>query len=85
MAIKFEELKQYIARNIRLSICFEDGHYHDYLMKSDIPDKKYDDLYVFGVGMTDVEFSRDIYIDSKEIQPKVLCPKMIHWSRQLRL
>lgn len=37
MAIQFKELRKYLARNIRLSICFEDGHYHDYLMISDIP------------------------------------------------
>ena len=24
MAIKFEELRKYVARNVRLSICFED-------------------------------------------------------------
>ena len=29
MAIKFEELRKYVARNVRLSICFEDGYYHD--------------------------------------------------------
>ena len=29
MAIKFEELRKYIAHNVRLSICFEDGYYHD--------------------------------------------------------
>lgn len=38
MAIKFEELRKYVARNVRLSICFEDGYYHDYLMMSDIPE-----------------------------------------------
>ena len=27
MAIKFEELRKYVARNVRLSICFEDGYY----------------------------------------------------------
>ena len=37
MAIQFKELRKYLARNIRLSICFEDGHYHDYLMISDSP------------------------------------------------
>jgi len=61
MAIQFKEIRQYLARNARLSICFEDGFYHDYLMISDIPPEKYSDLYVFGVGMIDVEFSKDIY------------------------
>lgn len=39
MAIQFKELRKYLARNIRVSICFEDGHYHDYLMISDIPEE----------------------------------------------
>lgn len=66
MAIKFEEVKRYLARNVRLSICFEDGYYHDYLMVSDIPDSKYDRLYVYGIGMIDVEFSRDVYSKPQE-------------------
>lgn len=66
MAIKFEEIKKYLARNVRLSICFEDGHYHDYLMVSDIPDSKYDRLYVYGIGMIDVEFSMDVYSEPRE-------------------
>ena len=53
MAIKFEELRKYIARNVRLSICFEDGYYHDYLMMSDIPEQKYAGFFTYGVGMVD--------------------------------
>lgn len=68
MAIKFEEVKRYLARNVRLSICFEGGYYHDYLMVSDIPDSKYDRLYVYGIGMTDVEFSLDVYVNPQEPQ-----------------
>lgn len=45
MAIQFKEIRQYLARNARLSICFEDGYYQDYLMVSDIPTEKYKDLY----------------------------------------
>ena len=47
MAIKFEELRKYVARNVRLSICFEDGYYHDYLMMSDIPEQKYAGFYIY--------------------------------------
>ena len=61
MAIGFKEIKKYIARNVRISMCFKEGYYDDYLMISDIPKGKYDDLYVYGVGMIDVEFSRDVY------------------------
>ena len=66
MAITFEEIKQYLARNVRLSICFEDGHYHNYLIVSDIPDQKYERLYVYGIGMVDVEFPKDIYTNPQE-------------------
>lgn len=61
MAITFRELKSYISRTVRISICFEDGHYDNYTMISDIVDDRYDDLYVFGVGMVDVEFPNDVY------------------------
>ena len=47
MAIQFNELRQYLARNVRLSICFEDGYYHNYLMISDVPAEKYKNLYVW--------------------------------------
>lgn len=66
MAIQFKKIRQYLARNARLSICFKDGHYHNYLMISDIPAENYKDLYVYGIGMADVEFSRDIYVSPKE-------------------
>ena len=48
---EMHSIMKYLARNTRLSICFEDGYYHDYLMISDIPAEKYKDLYVYGVGM----------------------------------
>lgn len=67
MAITFGEIKQYFARNVRLSICFEDGQYHNYLMGADIPEKKYDRFYVYGIGMADVEFSMDVYSNPQEL------------------
>ena len=67
MAIQFKEIRQYLARNAKLSICFEDGYYHNYLMISDIPAEKYKDLYVYGVGMIDVEFPMDIYVSPKDL------------------
>lgn len=66
MAIKFKEIRRFLARNIRLSICFLDGHYHNYLFVSDISASEYDELYVYGIGMTDVEFSKDIYSEPEE-------------------
>ena len=56
MAIGLEEIRKYIARNVRISICFEDGYYHNYLMISDIPEP---DIAI-SMGCN-VEFSRDIY------------------------
>lgn len=67
MAIKFKEIRRYLQRNVRLSICFENGHYYDYLMVSDIPKEKYEDLYVYGIGMIDVEFSKDVYSIPKDM------------------
>lgn len=75
MAIQFKEIRQYMARNVRLSICFEDGHYHDYLMISDIPVEKYKDLYVYGVGMIDVEFPKDIYTSPKNLDGVIISTK----------
>lgn len=66
MAIKFKEIKQYIARNVKLSICFEDGFYNNYLLISDVPESKYDEFYVYGIGMVNVEFSRDVYLKSDD-------------------
>lgn len=67
MSIRFGEIKGYLARNVRLSICFEDGHYHNYMMVSDIPGQKYDSFYVYGIGMIDVEFSMDVYAKPQEL------------------
>lgn len=64
MSIKFKEIRQYVARNIRLSICFEDGYYDNYTLISDIPNGKYDDMFVYGVGKIDVEFPLDVYAKS---------------------
>ena len=38
-------------------------HYDNYTLVSDIPEGKYDDFYVYGVGMIDVEFPLDAYDD----------------------
>lgn len=66
MAIKFKELKQYISRVVRISVCYRDGHYDNYSLISDIPDGRYDDFYIYGIGMVDVEFSLDVYSNPKE-------------------
>ena len=35
-------------------------------MVSDILASEYDELYIYGIGMTDVEFSKDIYSEPEE-------------------
>lgn len=75
MAILFKEIKGYLARNVRLSICFEDLHYHNYLMVSDIPDHKYDSLFVYGIGMIDVEFSMDTYTKPEKADGAIMATK----------
>lgn len=69
MAILFRELKPYLSRVVRLSICFLDGHYDNYTLLSDIPEGKYDDLYVYGIGMIDVEFPLDVYSEPDKNPP----------------
>ncbi len=59
MAITFNEIKQYISRIVRVSICFENGYYDNYTLISDISEGKYEDLFVYGIGMIDVEFTLD--------------------------
>lgn len=60
MSLKFKEIKRFLGRRENLSICFSDGlHYDNYLMISDVPEGKYDDLEVYGIGKIDVEFSFD--------------------------
>jgi len=73
MAIKFKEIKKYISRVVKVSICLDDGYYYDYSLMSDIPEGKYDELFVFGIGMVDVEFPLDVY--SEPIEPKRVISK----------
>lgn len=75
MSIKFQELRKYLARNARISLCFSDGHYQDYLMVSDIPEAKYGDLYVYGIGLVDAEFHRDVYRPPVEPESEFLITK----------
>ncbi len=37
MSIKFKELRPYLSRVVRISVCFQDGHYDNYTLVSDIP------------------------------------------------
>ena len=54
--ITFGTLRKYISRIDRLSICMlETKEYSNYVFLKDVPDR-YDDLYVYGIGMIESEF-----------------------------
>ena len=50
MAFTFGEIKNYLARDMRLSVRMLKGGDKDYLMVSDLPDGKYDDLIVYNLA-----------------------------------
>ncbi len=56
--MKFRELKPYISRVDRLSICVLDENlgYENYKCLQDVPDK-YDEMYVVGFGRIESEFT----------------------------
>lgn len=57
--LTFGELRWYISRIDRLSICMlEDLSYHNYICMSHVPEN-YDKYYVYGIGMIDSEFYKD--------------------------
>lgn len=61
MNLKFGELRKYISRTDRVSICMHENNslpYKNYRFIKDVPDH-YDDYYVFGVGLIDSEFRLD--------------------------
>lgn len=54
--LKFKELKKYISKLDRLSICRKETmQYENYRYLRMVPDK-YDEFYVYGIGMIDSEF-----------------------------
>ena len=59
MNLKFKELKKYISVIDRLSICMRENLiYENYRFLRDVP-SKYDELYVYGIGIIDSEFDID--------------------------
>lgn len=56
MNLKFKELKKYISVLDRVSFCMRETlRYENYRFLSDVPDK-YDELFVYGIGMIESEF-----------------------------
>ena len=54
--LTFKELRKYISKINRISICKkEDLSYDNYRFMKDVP-VSYDDYYVYGIGMIESEF-----------------------------
>ena len=54
--ITFRELKPYISKIDRVSICNQDTlQYENYMFISDVPEK-YDHMYLYGIGRIQSEF-----------------------------
>ena len=55
--IKFKDMRAYISKIDRISICDKETlSYENYRFISDVPDGKYDEMYLYGIGMIDSEF-----------------------------
>lgn len=54
--LTFKELRKYLSRIDRLSICNKETlQYKNYIYLEEVP-TDYDDMYVYGVGMINSEF-----------------------------
>lgn len=77
ISIKFKELKPFISRFDRLSICtHETGDYENFMRTGDLPDA-YDEYYIYGIGMINSEFykvSKYEYSTNYEDGPLALLP-----------
>lgn len=75
MNLKFKELKKYISVLDRISICMRETlRYENYRFLSDVPDK-YDELYVYGIGMIDSEFDIENPEHMLDVKEKDICEK----------
>lgn len=56
MAIKFKDIRQYISKIDRVSICMQDTLiYNNYRYIREVP-HSYDECYLYGIGMIESEF-----------------------------
>lgn len=75
MNLKFKELKKYISVLDRVSICMRETlRYENYRFLRDLPDK-YDELYVYGIGMIDSEFEIENPEYMLDVKEKDICGK----------
>ena len=70
MNLKFKELRKYLSRIDRLSICFKETlEYHNYHHIREVPDT-YDELYIYGIGRIKSEFDIEGELNIAETQGK---------------
>lgn len=76
MNLKFKDLRNYVSRIDRISICLKDTlQYENYCCMKDVPDK-YDEYYVYGIGMIDSEvIEDDKLVDIKPHLEIMICDK----------
>lgn len=56
MAIKFKEIRKYISKIDRISICMKETlTYNNYRYIKEVPNS-YDECYLYGIGMIESEF-----------------------------
>lgn len=66
--LKFKELRNYVSKIDRLSICRkEDLSYDNYRFMKDVP-ASYDEYYVYGIGMVESEFPAEWIYDPEEFE-----------------
>lgn len=53
--ITFGEIRKFVSRIDRISVCMETGRYHNYRYIKQVP-HDFDNLYVYGIGIIDTEF-----------------------------
>lgn len=55
MAIKFGELRKYLSIVIKIFMCSGGNYCDNYKDEHEIPEEKYDDMYVLGISMVEDE------------------------------
>ena len=66
--LKFKELRRYISKIDRLSVCKkEDLSYDNYRYIDHVP-ASYDEYYVYGIGMIESEFPAEWICNPRELE-----------------
>lgn len=76
MNLKVKDLRNYVSRIDRISICQKETlNYENYSCMEEVPDK-YDEYYVYGIGMIESEvFENNKLVDFKPHLEIMVCDK----------